>query len=93
MLLVDVSEAEAEAVGEDGSAPSGPAPGGDGQHPVGGVADGVAGGVGAAEMAERVHELGGIDVLLRLGPPPGGTRLRRDPSVGIRVDFPTLARY
>lgn len=76
MLLIDVREAEAEAVGEDGSAPPCPAPGGGGEHTVGGVADGAAGGVRAGEAAERVDELRRVDVLLRLGPPPrrGGFR-------------------
>lgn len=58
MLLIDVREAEAEAVRQDGSAPSGSPSGGGGQHPVGRVADGVAGGVRAGEAAERVDELG-----------------------------------
>lgn len=95
MLLVDVSEAEAKAVGEDGPAPSGLTPGGDRQHPVGGVADNVAasiGGFGAAEVAEGVDELRRIDVLLRLAPPPVRTRFGPDWGLRIWVDFPTLPR-
>lgn len=95
MLLVDVSEAEAKAVGEDGPAPSGLTPGGDRQHPVRGIADNVAagiGGFGAAKVAEGVDELRRIDVLLRLGPPPVRTRFGADWGLRIRVDFPTLPR-
>lgn len=94
MLLVDVREAEAEAVGEDCSAPPGLAACGGSEDPVGGVANGLGagvGGFGAAEVTQGVDELRRIDVLLRLGPPPGPTRFRGDWGGGIRVKFPTLA--
>lgn len=67
-------ELELEAVGEDGAAPARPPAGGDGEDSVGGLADGpaTAGRVGGdVDTRDCLAELGGIEVLLRVGFPSG----------------------
>lgn len=95
VFLFYVSEAEAEAAGQNSSAPAGSAPGGDGEHSVGGFPDGAPGGVGgfrATEVAEGVHKLRRIDLLLGFRPPPGATGLCGKSSGGVGLNFSPLAR-